>query len=109
MQCSGQSLRSVAEEDYAVTLWTYLQVEEDARLARFVARSERLDLAALLGLATHVPKELERVRRDLLAEVRGERTSIREKESRIIDRLRAMRRSRQLPATPKPDAPHADA
>jgi hypothetical protein len=108
MQSSGQSLRAVAEEDYAVTLWTYLQVEEDARLARYVSRSERLDLAALLALATHAPKELDRVRRDLLAEVRGDRTSLREKESRIIDRLRAMRRARRLPATTRPDEPDAN-
>jgi hypothetical protein len=102
----GGQLRDVAEEAYAVTLWTFLELEDAARITRFVTRSERLDLAGLMAMATHAPKELSRVHRELLREARGDRDAIRDKETRLIERLRTQFRPRRpRPALP-PAPPH---
>lgn len=98
----GGSLRDVAEEAYAVTLWTFLQLEDEARIARFVARSERLDLGGLVAMATHAPKELDRVHRELLREARGTSEAIRTKERQLIERLRKQVRPRRPPPSLPP-------
>lgn len=52
-------MTSVALAAYALTLWTFLQLEEADRFARIEAEYDRLDAAGLQAVAFHEPKKLE--------------------------------------------------
>lgn len=58
-RATGQSVRAVARESYALTLWTYLQVAELDEIARVHREGERIDLAGLVGMAMLDGKQLE--------------------------------------------------
>lgn len=55
---TGQSVRAVALTAFALTLWTFLQIEEQARFARIEEERNRFDLAELVALAFLAPGEL---------------------------------------------------
>lgn len=44
----GRSIREVASDSYALTLWTYLQSDEADSLAEFVREYERIDGADMI-------------------------------------------------------------
>lgn len=55
---TGQSVRAVALMSFALTLWTFLQIEEQAKFARFEEERNRFDQAELVALAFLAPHEL---------------------------------------------------
>jgi hypothetical protein len=55
---TGQSVRAVALMSFALTLWTFLQIEEQARFARLEDERNRFDLAELVALSFLAPGEL---------------------------------------------------
>lgn len=72
---TGRSLREVADDSYAVTLYTFLQMQERSRIDRLLTEGNRIDQASLVAFAFHEPKKL--------AEVADRfRTRIRSKPSR---------------------------
>lgn len=66
---TGQSVRTVALASFALTLWTFLQIEEQERFARVEAEHARLDAAGLSAVAYHEPKKLEIREQRFLARV----------------------------------------
>ena len=63
-QETGQSVRSVAKESYAVTLWTFKQLQDIGRIERVKSLGERIDTAALMAMAFHEPKTLQDAERE---------------------------------------------
>jgi hypothetical protein len=59
VKATGQSVRTVALESWALTLWTYVQVQEIETIARVHAEGDRIQLASLFAAAVHEPKQLE--------------------------------------------------
>jgi succinate dehydrogenase flavin-adding protein (antitoxin of CptAB toxin-antitoxin module) len=57
-QAMGQKTKDVALDDYAVTLFTFLQLEDARRLDRLVEESDRLDMAWLNAKAFNRPEML---------------------------------------------------
>lgn len=55
---TGRSVRQVALDSYAVTLFTFLQIEERNRLSRLIEERHRLDTAGLTAVAMWEPKKL---------------------------------------------------
>lgn len=66
---TGQDLATVMRQPYARTLWAHLRRQEDAAMRRLEAKSDRLELASLTGIAFGAPKGLEDIRRTLRDEV----------------------------------------
>lgn len=87
----GQSVRAQAEESYAITFWTYLQLEDQRRIATILARLERLDLATLVAFAFHSPRELDRIQKEELRAIGGaeDPESLVTKERSLVEMLRA--------------------
>lgn len=63
-QETGQSVREVARESYAVTLWTFRQLQDIGRIERVRHLGERIDTAALMAMAFHEPKRLQDAERE---------------------------------------------
>lgn len=55
---TGQSVRAVAVEPFALTLWTWATVRQIAREASVERMGERTDLAGLVAVAFHDPGKL---------------------------------------------------
>jgi hypothetical protein len=55
---TGTSFKIQAREDYAITLYTFLQLEEGNKIDRLLAEAERIDLAGLFRIAFHEPNKL---------------------------------------------------
>ncbi len=58
---TGQAVREVAEESFAVTLWTWAelrQIEKEASVARM---GERTDMAGQMAIAFHQPQDLQKM------------------------------------------------
>jgi hypothetical protein len=57
-RATGQSVRQIAGESWALTVWTFLQVSELEEIERIYGEGNRIDLAGLVGLALMQPSEL---------------------------------------------------
>lgn len=55
---SGRSIRDVARESYALTLWAFLQSEESRRLDSLVADRRDINAAYMSAVAFHKPEKL---------------------------------------------------
>jgi hypothetical protein len=58
---TGRSAAVVAQESYAVTLWTYYEstlIDEELQTQRL---GERTDLAGMMAVAFHSPKDLQKL------------------------------------------------
>lgn len=96
----GPSLEAVLEQNYALTLWAYLQLRDGDRMADVLARMARLDQAQLVGLAVNAPKELQRERRDITAELSGiDHSGLATRERALLERVRAARAQRDHTTT----------
>ena len=60
----------MAEEPYALTLWTFFQIMERERIEQLLARGRRLDAALLMAAAYNDPKVLREEHQDYIAELR---------------------------------------
>jgi hypothetical protein len=56
---TGQSVRAVAAESFALTLWTWASVRQAAQEAAVERLGERTDLAGLVAFAFHDPSKLQ--------------------------------------------------
>lgn len=56
---TGRDVAALALASYAVTLWTFLQLEEIERLRAVKEERDRLDVAGLTAAAFHEPHRLE--------------------------------------------------
>jgi hypothetical protein len=84
-RATGQSVRVVSAESYALTYWTFLQLRECERIDRLLARSDRLDAAFLGAKAFHEPNRLNEDVMQLREEAGLERPA-----TEILDRGRAI-------------------
>lgn len=55
---TGQPVRAVAVESFALTLWTWATIRQIAREAAVERMGERTDLAGLVAVAFHEPAKL---------------------------------------------------
>jgi hypothetical protein len=55
---TGQPVRAVAVESFALTLWTWATIRQIAREAAVERMGERTDLAGLVAVAFHEPSKL---------------------------------------------------
>jgi hypothetical protein len=56
---TGQSVRAVAAESFALTLWTWSGIRQAAQEASVERLGERTDLAGLIAVAFHEPAKLQ--------------------------------------------------
>ncbi|MCW5591061.1 MAG: hypothetical protein KIS74_03080 [Burkholderiales bacterium] len=57
---SGRSLRKVAREPFALTLWVWGELQEMDREQNVARLGERIDLASLVSVAVLDPKQLQK-------------------------------------------------
>ena len=57
---TGQPVRAVAQESFALTLWTYGDLAQQQREAAIERMGERTDLAGLVAVAFHEPQALQK-------------------------------------------------
>jgi hypothetical protein len=57
---SGQTVRAVAAESFALTLWTWGELSQIRRERQVDRMGERTDLAGLVAVAFHQPAELQK-------------------------------------------------
>ncbi len=92
---TGQAVAAVFEAPYGLTLWTFVQFQDADRIARVLAKIERLALARYIAFAMWAPKELDRIERD---EMRSEtRDGIAARETRLIAQARQIVAQRRRP------------
>lgn len=101
---SGQTLREVARESYALTLWTFLQSEESRRLESLVIERRQIDAAYLAAAAFHDPKKISVFENQWRADVTrpADTDSTREELSQRADELWAQHNAavnRKLPVS----------
>jgi hypothetical protein len=58
---TGQPVRVVAGEAFAVTLWTWAELRQMAREAQVTRMGERTDLAGQVAIAFHQPQDLQKM------------------------------------------------
>lgn len=61
MKATGQSVRAQAAESWALTMWTFIHLQEIAEFERVGAEGDRIDMASLNSIAFHEPKRLKEV------------------------------------------------
>jgi hypothetical protein len=59
-QGSGQTVRAVAGESFALTLWTWAELSQLKRERQVDRMGERTDLAGLVAVAFHQPADLQK-------------------------------------------------
>lgn len=59
-QGSGQTVRAVAGESFALTLWTWSELAQLKRERQVDRMGERTDLAGLVAVAFHEPASLQK-------------------------------------------------
>lgn len=59
-QGSGQTVRAVAGESFALTLWTWAELAQLKRERQVDRMGERTDLAGLVAVAFHEPASLQK-------------------------------------------------
>ena len=64
---TGQSVRAVAAESFALTLWTWAGVRQAAKESAVERLGERTDLAGLVAVAFHDPAKLQQAEMRYLA------------------------------------------
>lgn len=64
---TGQSVRAVAVESFALTLWTWAVLRQIERQAEVTRLGERTDLAGLMAVAFHEPAKLQQAELRYLA------------------------------------------
>lgn len=67
---TGQPVRDVLREPYALTLWTWWIIQEQQERETLRLEHARIDAAGLQALAFHAPKQLHKVESDFLARAR---------------------------------------
>lgn len=58
---TGQPVRVVAGEAFAVTLWTWAELRQMAREEQVTRMGERTDLAGQVAIAFHQPQDLQKM------------------------------------------------
>lgn len=66
---TGRPVREVVRQPAALTLWTFLQLEDLQRLERLQAKDDRHDLASLIAAAVFDARAFERARSAFVAEL----------------------------------------
>jgi hypothetical protein len=59
-QGSGQTVRAVAGESFALTVWTWAELSQLKRERQVDRMGERTDLAGLVAVAFHQPADLQK-------------------------------------------------
>jgi hypothetical protein len=59
-QGSGQTVRAVAGESFALTLWTWSELAQLKRERQVDRMGERTDLAGMVAVAFHQPQDLQK-------------------------------------------------
>jgi hypothetical protein len=59
-QATGQTVRTVAAESFALTLWTWGELQQLHREAAVERMGERTDLAGLVAVGFHEPAKLQK-------------------------------------------------
>jgi hypothetical protein len=94
---TGRSVAQVASEPYALTLWTHAQLAEIERFDSVREMGDRLDLAHLIALSFHEPKQLSKAAHRY-EEAAGLLPSVASVKARGLEILNADRAMRGLPA-----------
>jgi len=58
---NGRPVREVASESFALTLWTWAELQAIEREASVSRLGERTDLAGLMAVAFHQPQDLQKM------------------------------------------------
>lgn len=59
-QATGQPVREVARESFALTLWTWAELQQMDREAAVDRMGDRTDMAGLTAMAYHEPQSLQK-------------------------------------------------
>jgi len=82
---TGTSFKIQAREDYAVTLYTFLQLEQAKKLDSLLEEGGRIEQASLMAIAFHEPKKL-----------KGASEALRRKIMNVPDRATAIRLAAEI-------------
>lgn len=74
-QATGRSVLEVADDSYALTLYTAWHLDQRQYADSIVRKAERLDLAGLMAAAHHKPKEVFEAHRRFEASLRAKHAS----------------------------------
>lgn len=103
---TGQSVRAVAAESFALTLWTWGILRQREREAAVERMGERTDLAGLVAVAFHEPAKLQQAELRYLAAAGRLSSMLDQTRARLTDlsakmEQAAQRASQQAAATPQ--------
>ena len=103
---TGQSVRAVAAESFALTLWTWAILRQREREAAVERMGERTDLAGLVAVAFHEPAKLQQAELRYLAAAGRLSSMLDQTRARLTDlsakmEQAAQRASQQAAATPQ--------
>lgn len=83
-QGTGQSVRTVASEPFALTLWTWGELQQLQREAAVERMGERTDLAGLVAVAFHEPSSLQKAELRYLSAAGQLSTALDETRERLL-------------------------
>lgn len=99
---TGQSVRAVAAESFALTLWTWGVLRQREREAAVERMGERTDLAGLIAVAFHEPAKLQQAELRYLAAAGRLSSMLEQTRARLTDLAAKMERAtQQAAATPQ--------
>ncbi len=91
---TGQPVRAVAAESFALTLWTWQEVARMQREAAVERMGERTDLAGLVAVAFHEPAKLQQAELRYLAAAGKLSTMLESTRSRLLTLADQMEQAR---------------
>lgn len=90
---TGQSVRAVAAESFAVTLWTWGELARVRREQQVERLGERTDLAGLMAVAFHKPEDLQKAEFRYLAAAGTLSRMLDETRARMLAQVAAIERA----------------
>jgi len=96
----GHDMQRVWRQPYAVTLWTWHQLQSRNRVITLTREHERIDAAGLVAMAFHDPKQLAQAERRLIDKVvsSNETASSRDAwKNQALERLKRLQHLRPAP------------
>lgn len=94
---TGQPVRVVAGEAFAVTLWTWAELRQMEREAQVTRMGERTDLAGQVAIAFHQPQDLQKMEMRYLKAAGQLSQMFEQTKSRLMQVAEAAAKAKPIP------------
>jgi hypothetical protein len=96
----GRNMLHIWKEPYAVTLWTWCQIQQRNRVHSLTREHERIDVAGLVAMAFHDPKQLATAERRFMNKVASASDTPASRSAwkdKALERLKRLQHLRPVP------------